>query len=417
MAAKSVDNKAKLLFVGNSPTILHSGQSVVSRALCARLSQVFELAVAGWGYNGEVHGFPFHIYPSNYEWWRVIKDFKPDVLFLSHDVWRFAQLVSVRKEYPDLKIVGYFTIDGDPLPGSWIPILDCCDLVLVPSRFGKEVIEERWTVKPVLVVPQGVEPFFFVDAGEDKENLKKEVDEKTFKMASELNRSEKDMILYSNKFVVFFCGMNQTKKNIGTILDGFTEFAHGKNDVCLNLILHSHVFSQFGLETVGDYDVRDMYSWMSERDKIYLVDAAVNDDTLKSFYGVADVLLSPSIGEGFGLFVLEAMAAKVIPILTEYSAFIEWPDRNAMFLMKPDALFRSYWNVNRAIVSSDTVARTLERAYTVWKYAPERWRKMQELNQQRVLMFTWDVCVQKIVPVLVKLINGEIFIKTGVKRL
>ena len=407
------ERKVKLLYISNSPTIQHSGQSRVTEALCNRLCNVYDLRVAGWGYDAGKHGFPFYIYPDSFTWIRAIEDFKPEVLFLAHDVWRYNPIPVIKQRIPELKIIGYFTIDGDPLPEQWFPILRSCDHIIVPSQFGKRVIEERWIERPVSMIPQGVElKDFFLK--ESKEEFKKSVDKETIELSEKMKKAP---LLHSGRFVVFFAGMNQTKKNIGAILDGFVQFAGGKDDVFLYLVLHSHIEEKYGMKVVSDYDITDLYSWIHESGKFRIISESLSVERLARFYKTADVLLSPSIGEGFGLFVTEAMAAKVIPIITDYSAFVEWPDKRAVFLMPVDAFFRTTWNVRRAIVKPETVAEALNKAYRTWKGSPEQWLNMQELNQQRVKGYSWDRCFEQVKGIIESVLGNDDFIDCSVRRL
>lgn len=405
------EQKRKLLFVGFPPTSHWTGQGRVARSLIERFKQCYEVGVAGWGCTFSPNS-DITIYPDSEEWWKIIPQWKPDILFLSHDVWRFPQLPSVRKRYEDLKIAGYFTIDGDPIHKSWLPIFNSCDVVIVPSVWGKQVLKERFSQKPIIVIPNGIEINQFY-RHVDKESFKERVDRDT-----KLIKAPEEMKLYhKDKFTVLFCGANQTKKNIGAILDGFCLFAKNKVDVLLLLVLHSFKFNSFGLDVVGDYDVTDMYPWRKELKKINIVQEVVDENILLNLYLVSDVLLSPSIGEGFGLFVLEAMATGVIPIITNYSAFVELPDKDSFFPLKVDAFYRVQWNVRRAIVSAETVASSLEEAYSVWKDKPEEWKNMMEKNWQKVFLYSWDKCAIDMLQILEGLYNDKVLIDEELQRL
>ena len=51
------------------------------------------------------------------------------------------------------KIAGYLAWETDRLPAHWVSILDRLDLVLVPSRWNKAVLEGSGVATPVAVVP------------------------------------------------------------------------------------------------------------------------------------------------------------------------------------------------------------------------------------------------------------------------
>jgi len=402
-------NKKKLLFIGLSPQAFFSGQGRVAQAIVSRLKDFYEVRVAGWGCHSTDYKGVF-VYPNSESWWEIIPQWQPDILFLSHDVWRFPQLPSVKRQFKNLKTIGYFTIDGDPISKSWIPIFDACDVILVPSMWGRDVIFERYSKRSIMVIPQGIELNTFYKRI-DKESIKRKIDEFTKK--SDI----KHKFYHSGKFTIFFAGMNQSKKNIGVILDGFKLFAQDKEDVFLILVLHSHEEDVFGAKVLSDYDLTDLYLWKGVIDKIELFEGTLNDDKLLQLYGISDVLLSPSIGEGFGLFVLEAMATGTIPIITNYSAFKELPHPNACFFLNVDAFYLARWNTRRAIVSDKSVCESLNLAYKIWKNQPTVWRNMQDLNYNRVLGFSWDMCVNKIRKIIDDLLKGDLFVDVELRRL
>jgi len=407
----NTEKKRRLLFVGFPPTSYWTGQGRVARSLIERFKKDYEVGVAGWGCKFSPN-LDITIYPDSEKWWEVIPQWKPDILFLSHDVWRFPQLPSVRQKYENLKIVGYFTIDSDPIHKSWLPIFGSCDIVIVPSMWGKQVLKERFSQKPIVVIPNGIEINQFYKHI-DKEAFKEQVDKDT-----KLIEAPENMKMYhKGKFTILFAGANQSKKNIGTILDGFCLFAKDKIDVLLLLVLHSFTINSFGLDIVGDYDVTDMYSWRRELKKINILQEVVDDKILSNLYLISDVLLSPSIGEGFGLFVLEAMATGAIPIITDYSAFVELPDKDSFFPLKVDAFYRAQWNAKRAIVSAETVASTLDKAYYLWKNNLKEWKDMMEKNWQKVFLYSWDKCAIDILQVLKDVCNNEVLIDPELQRL
>jgi len=409
--------KIKLLFVGNSPCIDYSGAGILAKNLCLGFHNTdkYEIRVAGWGYDGRPHKFPWFNYPDTISWTQAAKEFKPDILFLVHDVWRFGKLPELSHSLPNMKIVGHFTIDGDPLPKQWIPVLKSCDMIIIPSAFGVKVVKERFNLKPIIMIPEGVDLNTFSFQG-DKEVEKERVDTATTKMLGDIKKTAKEAFLFRDKFTVFFAGMNQFKKNLGALLDGFSLFAKGK-DTVLIIVLHSHKAKVYDFSVVSDYDITDLYSWRDTLHKIKIVDERMSVERIADIYKVADVLVSASLGEGWGLFVAEAMASGTIPILTDYSAFLEIPAPDAFIKMPVAALYRSQWNVNRAIVSPKDLALSLEKAYRVWKHDKEKWNEMKKLNYEKVKTLSWDICVNKIVGVFDDLMKGNDFIDCDVRKL
>ena len=132
---------------------------------------------------------------------------QPDVLILSHDIWRFYGLPQIRHNFPNLCIVGWITIDAHPIHPSWCPLIRCLDLVLVPTQFGKEIIYKSFPEKSVFVVPYGVDKRFQPHEGG--------------KAAARAALKDCGLKGLENKAVFCFAGVNQFKKNIGAMVDAF----------------------------------------------------------------------------------------------------------------------------------------------------------------------------------------------------
>lgn len=64
----------------------------------------------------------------------------------------------------------------------------------------------------------------------------------------------------------------------------------------------------------------------------------VTESELTALYGAADVLLCPSRKEGFGLCVLEALAARTAVVVSDREPFTDWLDASSAELVDPDSV-------------------------------------------------------------------------------
>jgi len=143
---------------------------------------------------------------------------------------------------------------------------------------------------------------------------------------------------FGNKKIILYVGLDKPTKNIPTLIKAFYKLKKAMNDV--------------KLIKIGSYE------WKSERIKILnlikhlnlekdvLFFENVSEEILPLFYNASDVFVFPSLYEGFGLPVLEAMACGC-PVIASNKASIPEVVGDAGILVEPDEddLFNSMFNL------------------------------------------------------------------------
>lgn len=395
--------KEKLLWVSDNPKFKYVGQSRVTREICDRLSPYYDLQVAGFYEPDKRDGkpselelirewqYPINVIERNKEetLQAVIDKVQPELIVLSHDCWLFTESANWR--FPKTKAVGYFTIDGDPVCKWWRPLLYNMDQVVVPANYAKKVLQERFYDLNVEVVPYGVDHKTF-SMPVDKEVYKKQVGES-------LGFSEglKAGYDFSNKFLCVFYGHNQFKKNIGCIYDAWNKFSKGKDDIYLLLVTHSRMVKKGNISVIADYDITEFM-----KDDTCLVLNNVFDDSVMSLLTKAsDCLLFPTIGEGFGLPVLEALACGTTPLVTDFSGVTDFATLENSFMLEYSPMMGD-WNTIRAIVHPDEMQENLETAYKMWKTNDPKFRQMKQNGVKEAAKYTWDESAKQMLKVLQK---------------
>ena len=362
-------SREKLLWVSDHPGFKHVGQSRVTREFCSRLVEPFDVHVAGYGNPPEDHIAEYNInYPVHViERWNtnqlieVISNVDPDIIFLSHDIWMFPKLPDIKSKFPNKKVVAYVTVDGEPFSNKWKYILDCCDFVVTPSQYGKSTIQSDYFDVPIDVVPYGVNtsPKAFCPV-RDKMVLKKEIHDKSYEDRNSYNFETE------GRFVAFSLGQSQTRKNWTAARDAWRIFAEGKNDVLYIAVIHGTTRDnrdkEWGVQ-LGDYDPYEFV----KTPQCILIDYCLPDRFMLSFMQASDVLLFPTIGEGFGLPVLEAMACGCVPVVTNFSSVTDFCNGNNSFLLNDWVPWVAQWDVKRAVVNPKSMAINIQIAYDMWK--------------------------------------------------
>lgn len=119
-----------------------------------------------------------------------------------------------------------------------------------------------------------------------------------------------------DRFVALMVAANKgtpSRKAFPEVLEAFAEFARRRGDA------HLHLHTYAGPEMAG-VDLRGLVEALALEKRVtfsdqYAMLIGLNDEYMRALYSAADVLLSPSLGEGFGIPILEAQACGC-PVIT-----------------------------------------------------------------------------------------------------
>ncbi len=141
-------------------------------------------------------------------------------------------------------------------------------------------------------------------------------------------KSEKQLELISAKYslpenFILFVGNIEPKKNIETLIDAFS-------------LLNMQGIEEYSLVLVGQlgWKYKKLMAKILNnpfKERIYLP-GYVDEHDLPGIYNLAQLLVLPSVYEGFGYPVLEAMACKTPVVCSKQGALSETSDGNCLFL-------------------------------------------------------------------------------------
>lgn len=100
----------------------------------------------------------------------------------------------------------------------------------------------------------------------------------------------------------------------------------------------------------------------------------VSDEELAGLYAASDVLLYPSLREGFGLCVLEALSMGTPVVTSNIAPFTEYLDGEAAWLVDPESVEEMADGLVRSLLDVELA------------------RRLQRVGEQRAARFSWSRC-------------------------
>lgn len=340
-------NKPKVLIVSDSP-LLDTGFGRVARELGTGLTAFgYPVTALGWFHQNNDRLVPFRVIPTDLStpehaqadvygqlsYDRVVARVKPDLVITVGDEWMVKHIAARPRQH---KLVGYVPIDSIPVSTSWAKTFAKFDKLVAFTQFGKaglvNAMGAEWADR-IDVVPHGVD----VD---------------TFRPLPD-RRACRGLISDAAGFIVGCVARNNPRKNLPRLLKVFRQFLRpsttcnacgnvvfAKVDACVqcrsqdvahfgpkdDAILYLHAVAN----DVAGHDLHELVYRQGLVGRVGLPDDAmdvgkgVSDTRLNELYNAFDVFALPTMGEGWGLPIAEAMSAGLPVLVTDYSGHVEF---------------------------------------------------------------------------------------------
>lgn len=319
----SKEGKIKVLAYCDSPTCA-TGFGTVSRNILEALYKTgrYEINVLGINYWGDPHNFPYRIWPVGTNPERdpygrkkicnmIVNDFKDiDIFFFLQDTFILnflPELVNHLKanRSNQFSTICYYPIDGTPKE-QWIKNISVVDYPITYSQFAVEESKRVFSECPdIEVVPHGVNTTDFFPYPQEKiQEFRKQY----------FGR-------HADKFIITNLNRNQQRKDIPRTIQAFKEFRKYVPDSILYLHMAMQdqgwdlpeVCASYGLNTTDDVIFPQNFG-PNQGYPIQMVNI---------IYNISDVVVSSTLGEGWGLAWVEAMATKTPVIMPNNTAMTE----------------------------------------------------------------------------------------------
>jgi len=381
--------KKKILILSASPA-MHTGFGKVIREIWKALHATgkYEIHCIGLWHPKQGEKVPFPIYVTNQDlkgdytqedlfaqesFSKYIEQIKPELVWTCANITMiyYIQELQCRNLF---KWIGYFPIDGEPMPTNWGRVIENMDRAVAYGKYGIKVIQEKFPKTNLSYIYHGVNPEVFRPLSDkEKIEIKKEMGVDPSKtiigvVARNEGRKAFDKIFEAFSYLVsgdyIHCNMCQKiavypHDILGDFFSPLSSCPYCKSLDCkkgspredLRLYIHAAVVD-FG------WNLFDLQRDYHLKGKVYFnpelkIGEGVSEEKLNKVYNIFDIFTLPTRGEGFGLPILEAMSAGVPIVVTDYSAHPEWA-KECGELVPPITLeAEPITNIRRAVINMD----------------------------------------------------------------
>ena len=293
-----------------------------------------------------------------------IEEYGIDLVVTLFDLWPLGQ--RYRQAIP-CRWAAWYPVDHEPLPEAVRSVAAQSDYPLVYSLFGERMCR---------------------DADLDTTYIPHGVDCEVFRP---LDRAEcrRELGFPEGAFVAAMVGTNKgwpSRKSFGEALEAFALFAGERDDLNPHLYIHAdYANAERGFNLIGlakDLGIADRCIFVKRHKYI----SGLPDEYVAQVYSAADVLLMPSMNEGFGLPIVEAQACGCPVITTKCTSMPELTVNG--LCAEPAQRFRSAIDSWTAIASVANVTSALHVIAS--RDAAEAQRRAEEGRRFVVDNYAWD---------------------------
>ncbi len=229
-----------------------------------------------------------------------VKHFGADLVVSLYDLWCFPVDFMARIKVP---FAPWFPVDSEPVNAATLQLAQKVDYPICCSLFGQA--EMRKAGVECHYIPHGVDCEVYKPG--DK------------KAAREV------LGISENAYVVLMVAANQVRKSYPEQMQAFARFKVKHPDA----LLYVHAPRRPKTQRIDGVEIDGIAKSLGIAESVYFSDeysmniGAYSEPAMATVYQAADVLLSGTRGEGFGVPIIEAQACGVPVITTRFSAMPE----------------------------------------------------------------------------------------------
>lgn len=385
--------KKKVLWLSDFNCV--TGFATVAHNIVEQLLKTgeYDFDVIGINHVGEPYDFnrwPFPIYPARdmvkartdkryadpfgrQRFLDLLSTGKYDIVFTLQDTFIIEVLASKimqAKNYFDFKWIFYYPVDGK-VKDNWI--IKCANLADIPvtyTEFGK-----KETIR--------------VNPNADPRVIYHGVNTKNFYPIKDVSAFRKTYFKdHADKFIVTNVNRNQPRKDIARSIAAFAQFHQKRPDSALYLHMKLN-------DVGGNVIEMAIHCGLDPENDLLLPDdfdecTGYPVDVLNMIYNASDVVISTTLGEGWGLTITEAMATKTPVIIPDNTSLSEIGADGRARLVKCGKDFvclgASDFNQYRPLTDVEDMVEALIDCHD----HREKYKEMAEKSYSWVINLSWD---------------------------
>jgi glycosyltransferase involved in cell wall biosynthesis len=380
--------------------IVPTGFGIVAKNLFANLHEQYEVHVVAINYRGDEwydanKWFVYSCISSdvmNIETLHKVTDrLKPELILLFQDHFNISkEIVDLKKLSPNSKIISYFPIDSDYIGSHVSKILEYSNAVITYTDYAIDILKKKF--------PTYNKHIYKLYHGVDSETFYPLPDKDICELRKLAELSGKFLIINNNRF--------QPRKAIPLTIRAYSMFAKGykvcrdcgnwyplhlnKCDLngCTNyefggyakydihLYLHMNDGASMGsgpLNSLKSHFIsngftNDDYPKLIKYCNLEIYTTGISDQVINNFYNIANVNLTTTLGEGFGLNLIES-AAVGTPSIAPNNSCISEVLKGTGYLARNESMYAHPNDAAcmRPIVSVKDIVEGLEYYYKQWQ--------------------------------------------------
>lgn len=245
-----------------------------------------------------------------YDLIKIAKIYQPDILFFLNDIIA-SQYLILKRYFPHTRFIGYFPIDSGGFAPKTLNELDEFDHIISVTKYGLNEIKKginRNIPLYILYHPLPLDDFYPLYNRYHDKNIKQQL--------------RKKWNIPSQNFTILNINKNQKRKRLDLTFDVFNRFWNKHPDS--TLVLKTNIYSAGSVLDDGCNIVKFIeQKYPNMCGNIVIIDDKLSNNQLNEIYNLADVFLTTTMGEGWGLTPCEALLAGSPVLVPNNTAYIE----------------------------------------------------------------------------------------------
>jgi len=373
---------------------LPTGYAQVTRNLLTRFQKAgIDAHQLSWMFQGmdEAVPYPLH-YPMNHDetygnkgsvpyWTNTIK---PDIVAFLADSFMIKwlgdekivtkddkKMIIKNRQEINAKTLFYFPFDSADAYTGVKEVMEQIDIKVAMSQFGQKILKKELDMDS-FYIPHGVDTTIYRP------------------IPREIVQKERENFKLNDKFIIGCIARNQSRKMYPALFQAFVRF-HKKHPKSA-LVCHCDPVDPQGWNLL---DLSNRLNLKLNEDVFFSMKRFCHGEgeaTVNLIYNLMDIHTIPTTGEGFGLPIIESMAAGIPNILTDCTTSRELIGKNGLLVRRVGEIDEEGYiigqlNTKRAIPSIKDMVDKFEYLYD---NEAER-KRMGEMGRREVLKtYNWE---------------------------